>query len=78
VVFGLARRLEIHFIIKRGSWFDIAEVELSVLGFCVLGKDAYQISVRSILNYSLGISNVIKFRGGLLAIHLYSQNLGTT
>jgi len=31
VVFGLAQRLELHFTPKHGSWFNIAEIELSAL-----------------------------------------------
>jgi len=66
VAFGLARRLELHFTPKRGSWLDIAEMELLALGFCVLGKGAYQISICLMLSCLFGILNAIKFRRGLI------------
>ena len=34
----LAKRLEIHHTPKHGSWFDIAEIELSALGNQCLSK----------------------------------------
>ena len=37
VVFGLARRLVLHFTPKYGSWLNIAEIELSALAVQCLG-----------------------------------------
>jgi len=36
--FSLAKRLEIHYTPKHGSWLNIAEVELSALGHQCLGN----------------------------------------
>jgi hypothetical protein len=36
--FGIARRLEIHYTPKHGSWLNIAEIELSSLSRQCLGK----------------------------------------
>lgn len=36
--FRLARRLEIHYTPKHGSWLDIAEIELSALAVQCLGR----------------------------------------
>ena len=37
--FDLARRLEIHYTPKHGSWLDMAELELSALGRQCIGKN---------------------------------------
>lgn len=38
VAFSLAKRLEIHYTPKHGSWLNIAEIELSALSRQCLGK----------------------------------------
>ena len=49
--FALAQRLEIHHTPKHGSWLDIAEIELSVLGRQCLGSR--RIDCLKILNEEL-------------------------
>ena len=49
---ALAKRLEIHYTPKHGSWLNIAEIELSVMSKQCLGK---RISDIDLLNNSLSI-----------------------
>jgi hypothetical protein len=52
VALSMAKRLEIHYTPKHGSWLDIAEIELSALGRQCLGKR--RIDNLQDLNHELG------------------------
>lgn len=52
VALRMAKRLEIHYTPKHGSWLDIAEIELSALGRQCLGKR--RIDNLHELNHELG------------------------
>lgn len=56
----LAKRLEIHYTPKHGSWLNIAEIELRVL------EDVFLVLKLFALNYLLGTHNAIlpKFNQG--------------
>jgi hypothetical protein len=45
VVLGLAEWLELYFIPMYGSWFNVVEVELSVMAVQCLGRCVYGVVV---------------------------------
>ncbi len=57
----LAKRLEIHYTPKHGSWLNIAEIELSAMAKQCLGR-----RIGTITESSIGFSNIqldeIRFR----------------
>ena len=65
----LARRLEIHYTLKHGSWLNIAESELSVLGWQCLDRRIESIErlASECEAWNVGTKQVAK--GRRLAVH---------
>ena len=66
---NLAKRLEIHYTPKHGSWLNIAEIELSVMTRQCLGRRIADVAILRQETGIMGIQTQSHTKGCRLAVH---------